>query len=186
MLDELVTAAVSGRGLFLGSARALLRRDEANQPPRAEHAASPSESQRALVPYLLIALTSAVGALWLSYFFLLGSTYVLLSWVLEAASFCHLAPGAHWRVRVDIAAKPHLGALLPYAGIHPALNAPPRAVGAAPRLRPDPRAAWPPPRPLEPHDDGGSRGRCAPSPTALRTRPLTVPAAEAVPTRVPL
>jgi hypothetical protein len=94
-----------------------------------------------------VALTSAVGALWLSYFFLLGSTYVLLSWVLEAASFCHLAPGAHWRVRVDIAAKPHLGALLPYAGIHPALNAPPRAVGAAPRLRPDPRAAWPPPRP---------------------------------------
>ena len=45
-----------------------------------------------------------------------GIMFVLLTWVLEATSYCAADAGGGWHARADLAAKPHLAALLPYLG----------------------------------------------------------------------
>ena len=55
-----------------------------------------------------------------------GIMFVLLTWALEATSYCAADPGGGWHARADLAAKPHLAALLPYLG------RPVRAGGPAP------------------------------------------------------
>jgi hypothetical protein len=45
-----------------------------------------------------------------------GIMFVLLTWALEAASYCAADADGGWHVRAELAAKPHLAALLPYLG----------------------------------------------------------------------
>ncbi len=55
-----------------------------------------------------------------------GIMFVLLTWALEATSYCVADAGGGWHARAELAAKPHLAALLPYLG------RPVRADGLAP------------------------------------------------------
>ena len=45
-----------------------------------------------------------------------GIMFVLLTWALEATSYCAADADGGWHGRADLAAKPHLAALLPYLG----------------------------------------------------------------------
>jgi len=54
-----------------------------------------------------------------------GIMFVLLTWALEATSYCAADAGGGWHARAELAAKPHLAALLPY------LDRPVQADGAA-------------------------------------------------------
>jgi hypothetical protein len=45
-----------------------------------------------------------------------GIMFVLLTWALEAASYCAADAGGGWHARAELAGKPHLAALLPYLG----------------------------------------------------------------------
>ena len=45
-----------------------------------------------------------------------GIMFVLLTWALEATSYCAADAGGGWHARVELATKPHLAALLPYLG----------------------------------------------------------------------
>ena len=45
-----------------------------------------------------------------------GIMFVLLTWALEATSYCAADVGGGWHARADLATKPHLAALLPYLG----------------------------------------------------------------------
>jgi hypothetical protein len=45
-----------------------------------------------------------------------GIMFVLLTWALEATSYCAADAGGGWHARAELAAKPHLAALLPYLG----------------------------------------------------------------------
>jgi hypothetical protein len=45
-----------------------------------------------------------------------GIMFVLLTWALEATSYCAADAGGGWHARADLVAKPHLAALLPYLG----------------------------------------------------------------------
>jgi hypothetical protein len=47
---------------------------------------------------------------------LFGIMFVLLTWALEATSYCAADAGGGWHARAELAAKPHLAALLPYLG----------------------------------------------------------------------
>jgi hypothetical protein len=45
-----------------------------------------------------------------------GIMFVLLTWALEATSYCAADACGGWQARAELAAKPHLAALLPYLG----------------------------------------------------------------------
>ena len=45
-----------------------------------------------------------------------GIMFVLLTWALEAASYCAADADGGWHARAEVAAKPHLAALLPHLG----------------------------------------------------------------------
>ena len=45
-----------------------------------------------------------------------GIMFVLLTWALEATSYCAADAGGGWHARAELAAKPHLATLLPYLG----------------------------------------------------------------------
>ena len=45
-----------------------------------------------------------------------GIMFVLLTWALEATSYCAADVGGGWHAQADLATKPHLAALLPYLG----------------------------------------------------------------------
>jgi hypothetical protein len=45
-----------------------------------------------------------------------GIMFVLLTWALEATSYCAADASGGWHARADLAGKPHLAALLPYLG----------------------------------------------------------------------
>ena len=45
-----------------------------------------------------------------------GVMFVLLTWALEATSYCSAGDDGRWHARPELAAKPHLAALLPHAG----------------------------------------------------------------------
>jgi 4-hydroxybenzoate polyprenyltransferase len=67
-----------------------------------------------------------------------GIMFVLLTWALEATSYCEEDAAGGWHARPDLAAKPHLAALLRYAG-RPVAGAagpgPGRYCGSEPVLR---------------------------------------------------
>jgi hypothetical protein len=45
-----------------------------------------------------------------------GIMFVLLTWALEVTSYCAADADGDWYARAELAAKPHLAALLPYLG----------------------------------------------------------------------
>jgi hypothetical protein len=58
-----------------------------------------------------------------------GIMFVLLTWALEAASYCAADAGGTWHAQAELAAKPHLAALLPYLGRPVAADGLPAAQG---------------------------------------------------------
>jgi hypothetical protein len=76
---------------------------------------------RAAVGLLLggFELASGVGIVALSFFITYGVMFVLLTWVLDATSYCQIDCDGLWHMNADLRSKPHLSALLPYIGVIP-------------------------------------------------------------------
>ncbi|MCH7231078.1 hypothetical protein L0U85_09465 [Glycomyces sp. L485] len=62
-------------------------------------------------------LTTAVGGTAVAFYYFLGVMFVLVPWVLDAASYCRIDLMRRWYHTEELVAKPHLSVLLSY--VHP-------------------------------------------------------------------
>jgi hypothetical protein len=61
-----------------------------------------------------VPLSSATGIAGIAFYYSLGVMFVLLPWVLDAASYCHVDIHGKWVFQKELIAKPHLSVLLNY------------------------------------------------------------------------
>lgn len=61
-----------------------------------------------------IAFNSATGAVGIGFYYTLGVMFVLIPWVLDAASYCYIDQNRQWVYSRELVAKPHLSVLLTY------------------------------------------------------------------------